>query len=199
MTKRVIVLGEGGVQTSNIVIVFSSPRADGNSCTIGKAVMDGAMGLSTNLIKVHRLNSLFSVRGCQNCDKCVDSGCYIEDDLKPVLDDIEACDSLVVTIPMYFNGPCAQFKVLLDRLYSHMTLDIKPKFPGKKLVLIITHDDANSDADAELLERQMTKIFTERLGYDLVGVINYRCDRNRISAIEDSEVLAKARALGKSL
>ena len=185
---------------SNIVAIFSSPRADGNSCTIGRAVLDGAMGLSYNIIKVHRLNSLYSVRGCQNCDKCVETPtCYIEDDIKPILNDIAACDSLVINLPMYFNGSCAQFKVLLDRLYSHMTPDLKPRFPGKKLVMVITHDDPESDRMADLLEEQLKSVFEKNLGYDLVGVINYRCDRNRNSAREDADVIAKAKELGKLL
>jgi len=183
---------------SNIVAIFSSPRAEGNSCTIGKTILNGAMGLSSNIIKVHRLNSLYSVRGCQNCDRCFDKPeCYIEDDLKPVLDDIAACDSLVINLPIYFNGPCAQFKVLLDRLYSHMTPDLKPRYPGKKLVMVITHDDAESDGMAKLVEDQLTQVFVNNLGYDLVGVINYRCDRKFNSAQQDKEVLAKAIQLGK--
>lgn len=185
---------------SNIVAIFSSPRADGNSCTIGRAVLDGAMGLSLNIIKVHRLNSLFSVRGCQNCDKCVEKPeCYIEDDLKPILNDIAACDSLIVNLPMYFNGPCAQFKVLLDRLYSHMTEDLKPRFPGKKLVMVITHDDPGSDDMAKLVEEQLKSVFVKNLGYEVVGVINYRCDRDFNSARDDAEVLSRARELGKLL
>ena len=185
---------------SNIVAIFSSPRAEGNSCTIGRAVLDGAMGLSSNIIKVHRLNSLYSIRGCQNCDKCVmKSECYIEDDLKPVLTDIARCDSLVINLPMYFNGPCAQFKVLLDRLYSHMTPDLKPRFPGKKLVMVITHDDPESDDMAALLEEQLKSVFVDKLGYDVIGVINYRCGRNSNSAREDPEVIMLARELGRLL
>jgi len=185
---------------SNIVAIFSSPRADGNSCTIGRAILDGAMGLSLNMIKIHRLNSLYSVRGCQNCDRCVDiPKCYIEDDLKPVLNDIEACDALVINLPLYFNGPCAQFKVLLDRLYSHMTQDLKPRFPGKKLVMVITHDDLGSDDMAKLVESQLEDVFVNKLGYEVVGVINYRCDRNFNSARDDPEVLARARELGRLL
>ncbi len=187
-------------ELTKIVAVFSSPRAEGNSCTLGKAVLDGTMGLSLNTIKVHRLNSMYSVRGCQNCDKCRGGNdCYIEDDIKQVLKDISECDSLVISMPMYFNGPCAQFKVLEDRLFSHMDDGLNPRFPGKKLVIILTHDDESGDEMAQLVEKQLRDVFSNKLGYNIVGVINYRCDRDRNSAISDSQILEYARNLGKLL
>ena len=183
---------------SDIVAVFSSPRQNGNSCTLGKAVIDGTMGLSTNMIHVHRLNSKLSVHGCQNCAKCEDTPkCYIEDDLSQVLDDIEKCDSLIIALPIFFNGPCAQFKMLLDRLYSHMGEGLKPRFPGKKLVMIITHD--GPDDMAKMVENQLRDVFTNNLGYEVVGIINYRCDRDMKKASKDLEILDFARSLGKKL
>lgn len=185
---------------SNIVVIFSSPRAEGNSCTLGKAVMGGAMGLSMNTIKIHRLNSLYSVRGCQNCDRCSDgSPCYIEDDIKQVLEDIKECDSLIISMPMYFNGPCAQFKVLEDRLFSHMTPDLKPRYPGKKLVIILTHDDKECDGIADMVMVQLKDVFERKLGFNIIGTINYRCDRNCNSAASDKELLDYATNLGKQL
>lgn len=185
---------------SKIVAVFSSPRAEGNSCTLGKAVLNGALGLSTNIVKIHRLNSLYSVRGCQNCDRCADgSCCYIEDDLKQVLEDIKDCDSLIVSMPMYFKGPCAQFKVLEDRLFSHMTPDLQPRYPGKKLVIILTHDDKDCDGIADMVMVQLKDVFERKLGYDIVGAIEYRCDRDRNSVASDKELLAYAAELGKQL
>lgn len=185
---------------SKIVCIFSSPRADGNSCTIGRAVLDGAMGLSVNTIKIHRLNSLFTAKGCQNCDRCRDNyHCYIEDDMKPILEDIVECDSLVVCFPLFFNGPCAQFKLLMDRMYSQMTTDLKPRFPGKKLVMVITHDDPDSDEQAKLVEDQLSSIFVDKLGYDVVGVVNYRCNRDFNSAKHDQIIMNVARELGKKI
>ncbi len=185
---------------SNIVAIFSSPRQDGNSCTIGRAVLDGAMGMSLNTIKVHRLNSKHTVRGCQNCNRCMEEGrCWVDDDLTEVLDDVSRCDALVVMVPIYFNGPCGQFKIFFDRMLSHMTADLKPRYPGKKLVMVITHDDVESDDKALMVQRQLEDVFVNNLGYELVGAINYCCHREFDHASQDEEVLNKALALGKLL
>ena len=186
--------------TSNIVAIFSSPRKDGNSCTIGRAVLDGAMGMSLNTIKVHRLNSKHSVRGCQNCDGCKENGkCCVDDDLAQVLEDVSRYDSLVVTVPIYFNGPCGQFKIFLDRMFSNMTADLEPRYPGKKLAMIITHDDAESNDKALLVQRQLEDVFVNNLGYEIVGVINYCCNREFDHASRDDKTLNEALALGKLL
>jgi hypothetical protein len=80
-----------------------------------------------------------------------------------------------------------------------MTPDLKPRFPGKKLVMVITHDDPESDDMAALLEEQLKSVFVDKLGYDVIGVINYRCGRNSSSAREDPEVIMQARELGRLL
>lgn len=186
--------------TSDVVAIFSSPRKDDNSCTIGRAVLDGAMGMSLNTIKVHRLNSKRSVHGCQNCSGCMEDGrCSVNDDLTQVLDDISRCDSLVVMVPIYFNGPCGQFKIFLDRMLSHMTADLKPRYPGKKLVMVITHDDVESNEKALLVQKQLEDVFTNDLGYEIIGVINYCCHREFDHASRDEKTLDEALSLGKLL
>ncbi len=80
-----------------------------------------------------------------------------------------------------------------------MDPELKPRFPGKKLVMMITHDDPDSDDMARLVEEQLKSVFVKNLGYEVVGVINYRCDRNFNSAKEDADVIKRARELGKLL
>lgn len=45
--------------------------------------------------------------------------CAIADDMAEVRDLIDAADELVVVCPVYFSGPPAQFKALLDRLQPY--------------------------------------------------------------------------------
>jgi len=140
------------------------------------------------------------MRGCQNCDRCIDqTRCYIEDDLTEVLNEIETCDSLVLAVPLYFSGPCGPFKIFQDRMYSHMNGDLTPRYSGKKLVLIMTHDDPKYDDRAKGLEDYMVSMFKDNLGYEITGVINYTCNREKDAVIHDPEVLEKARSFGKLL
>ena len=190
----------GGVIISKIVIVHCSPRPDGNSSTLGKAIMDGAMGLSMNTISIHRLNNLHYVRGCQSCGRCKDSDlCVVEDDLLPVLEDIKTCDILVACFPLFFQAPCAQFKLLVDRMYCFLDKELKPKYPGKKLILVMTYDNFESDSVVQSVKHDLEETFCRDLGFEIDGFITYKCEHNVNTVANDIAMLHAARKYGKSL
>ena len=185
---------------SKIVIVHSSPRPDGNSSTLGKAIMDGAMGLSLNTIKIHRLNTLHYVRGCQSCGRCKSSEiCCIEDNLIPVLEDIRECDTLVICFPVFFRAPCAQFKILIDRMYCFLDKDLKPKYPGKKLILVMTYDNIELDSVVQSIKHNLEETFCKDLGFKIDGFITYKCEHNVNTVANDIATLNDARKYGESL
>ncbi len=181
-----------------IVAVHASPRDNGNSSTICNAVLDGAMGLSTNIIEVFHLNKLNAVRGCQNCGKCKETGrCAVMDDISPILDSIKGSDSLVIAVPMFFGHASAQYRLLEDRMYSFLDRNLAPTIqPGKKVSIIVTYDE--DDIAATSLRRALSS-FYEQLGFEIVDTIMYSCNGRADAAASDEEILYLGRSIGHKL
>ncbi len=57
---------------------------------------------------------------CIACDYCtLGDGCIIDDAMQDVYDMLDEADSLTIVSPVYFAGPPAQLKALLDRLQRY--------------------------------------------------------------------------------
>ena len=71
-----------------IVAVMCSPEDNDSSSRIADAFLDGAMGLSTNLIDFYRLSKLRSIQDCCCKPAAFKDKRVIYDDLLPILEDI---------------------------------------------------------------------------------------------------------------
>lgn len=181
-----------------ITAIFSSPRKGGNSCSLGMAAIEGAMGLSTNIIQIRRLNSLIPSRGCQHCNRCKETGmCVQNDDLARIVEDIKQSDALILCIPMYFGRPCATYCSLEDRLYSLLDTDLTSKIPkGKKLITIVTC--AKDVARGEQLVRDLEIVYCNMLGFESLGSLVYASGAE-VSASKDHVAQSRALELGRKL
>lgn len=104
---------------AKVVAVISSGREESDAESIVNAILDGAMGLSTNVIKLYDIQKLRNVNGCKGCHMCKSSGiCVISDDIADIINDIREADCVIFSTPVYFSGPSAQFKMLEDRMFS---------------------------------------------------------------------------------
>jgi len=180
---------------SKVVAIVSSPRAKGSSAALVDSVIDGAMGLSTNIIVLHNLHTML-IHGCNACDICKIKGvCTMEDEMSKVLEDIKDADGLVISTPVYFNGPCAQYKMFEDRLYSFLAADGSVRLPpGKKAVIIVTCSGPTEEAEVvyEHLANTM-----KTFGIEVIGKIIYSDDGGKKPAASDDEALSKGKELGK--
>ena len=178
-----------------IVAVACSPKADGSSSRLTDAFLDGAMGLSTNFITLHRLVKSKTIQDCHRCMYCKSQKkCKINDDLAPVLDDIFDADCVVFSTPVYFDGPCALYKMLEDRMYCLLDTSMKPFFkPGKKAGLIVTSFYPESDLEA--VAGRLSKNL-QTFGFDVMGVITY-CDNMGKNPVEKNvDLLREAKQMG---
>lgn len=178
-----------------IVAISCSPRNDGSSIQISDAFLDGAMGLSTNIVTLHRPTKFKSMQDCTRCMACKGTGrCKIDDDLTVVLDDIAEADCVVFSTPLYFNGPTATYKIIEDRMYSFLDKDRKSVLkPGKKAVLIISSCYPESDLKkaADILTSSL-----ELIGFEMLGVITYCDQRRKMPAGDNPELMHEAKELG---
>lgn len=178
-----------------IVAVACSPKTNGSSSRITDAFLDGAMGLSTNFITLHRLSKFRSVRDCSRKMACKSAGkCVINDDMTKVLEDIAEADCVVFATPIYFDGPCALYKVLEDRMFSFLDDNMNSILkPGKKALLIVTsyYPESRLTEVAERLSENLRKF-----GFEMMDVITY-CDQMGSEPVEkNQDVLREAKQMG---
>ena len=104
MTKRLIIVG--------------SPRPHGRSARVAQALaaryqaQDPASTVVVFSLADHQ------VLPCDACDACAADGwrCVIEDDMQSLYSLIDRADDLTVVSPVFFAGPPAPYKAVLDRL-----------------------------------------------------------------------------------
>ncbi len=179
-----------------VVAIVSSPRAKGNSMAIVNSVIDGAMGLSTNMIVLHSLHTML-IHGCNACMACKTKNCcIIEDELTNVLEDIKDADGLVISAPVYFDGPCAQYKMFEDRLFSFMAADGSIKMtPGKKVVIVVTCGGPKERG--QKVCDHIADTF-RMLGAEIVGTIVFSDEGGSKTADSCDDIIDQAKELGKT-
>ncbi len=110
-----------------------SPRIKGNTSLLLFAFLAEAerLGARTHQLDVARMD----ISPCQECGTCEKKGyCSIDDDMKQVCFLLRRSDIIVMATPIFFYGPTAQMKALIDRTqalwarrYVHRLVD-----PGQK-------------------------------------------------------------------
>ena len=126
------------------VILFGSPRKNGNTIQLVQTMTD-ALKKKGHSVRMFYLNDL-NIKPCQGCYTCVNNGsCKINDDMKDIRKYILESDLIVYATPIYWFGPSAQLKLVMDRSIAFMDSDYNSRIAGKKAVTLITFADNNTD------------------------------------------------------
>lgn len=113
--------------------IVGSPRQGGNTDILVDQVLTGAEEAGASIEKVI-LNKL-TINPCQACNSCYKTGkCMHDDDMEELLEKMLDSDLWVLSTPVYWWGPTAQFKAFLDRWYCPK----HEKFKGKHVILVIS-------------------------------------------------------------
>jgi multimeric flavodoxin WrbA len=126
------------------VILFGSPRKNGNTIQLARTMTDvlKKKGHSVRMLYLNDLN----IRPCQGCYTCLKNGsCEINDDMKDIRKYILESDTIVYATPIYWFGPSAQLKLVMDRSMAFMDNDYNSRVAGKKAVTLMTFADNNMD------------------------------------------------------
>lgn len=141
--------------TKKILILFGSPKRDGNTAALIENFVKGAGTKKAHIETVHLASLKYKFPGCTACRSCQKSeeyGCVIEDDAKPVLKKMIEADVIVMATPLYFFAASAQLKIIMDRMFSLYKWDndagtMETPLKGKTLVLIASaYEDVGLDA-----------------------------------------------------
>jgi putative NADPH-quinone reductase len=196
-----------------VIGINASPRKKANTQTLVEAVLEGAAenGAETRLVNLREL-TIHGCLGCEGCKKHLGK-CVQKDDLTTLLHDMTTYDAIVMGTPVYWYHVSAQFKMLVDRLYCFFEFGENPDtgeqtinsaFPSGKNFLFIV---SRGDPEPPKLFSQFYDHLNEWLNMIplSLGAANhnffhqYETGFDRKSAINDSEILEKAKASGAGL
>ena len=104
----------GSERKTLVIGILGSPRRHGNSEILLERCLEGARmeGATTRKLVLCDL----SVSPCQGCNSCLETGeCAVRDDMAELHGALQEADAVVVASPIYFSGPTAQTKMMIDR------------------------------------------------------------------------------------
>ena len=91
-----------------------SPRLKGNTSILLAAFLNEAETLGA---RIHHMDvARKNITPCQECGTCEKKGfCPIDDDMQEIYPLLRQADIIVMATPIFFYGPTAQMKALIDR------------------------------------------------------------------------------------
>lgn len=128
----------------NILALACCGQTKGNTHRLTQAFLQGCQeaGHQTQFISLAQTN-IQPCLGCNGCHK--GDGCIQSDDMNQIYQAFSQCDLISFATPLYFWGPSAQMKLVIDRFYALGVPDAKGYFsyPQKKCVLLATAADSH--------------------------------------------------------
>jgi len=148
----------------NLLILNGSPRKKGNTAILSEYLIDH---LSEDLQAEQLFLYDYNLNSCTDCRACKkgDLECIIDDGMIELYSKINEADILVFGTPIYWFGPSAQTKMLLDRFRPYY---VNRKLEGKKAVLILPAGTGASDCDLTI---EMFKRSFKALGVEYVDAV----------------------------
>ncbi len=178
-----------------VIGIAGSPRRDGNSTTLLRAVLDGAAEAGAETAIIHLNDLLYS--GCQACEECAPDGeCVIADDLTPVFAALRLADVWVLASPIYRDGLSGQFKSFFDRCACW---EGKNRLAGtRRAAMVITYMEQERDDYTRVAETG--PFYLNWMGDFGQPVVFTGAALGPAGAVANRpELLAAARALGRTL
>lgn len=129
-----------------ILILNGSPKKNGNTDKLVTWFAGGARSKGAKVEMIRAASLAVKVSGCTSCRACQKRKqyeCVIIDDVKDVLKKMAQADMIVFATPLYFYGPSAQLKLIIDRMFSlykwdNTTNTFTSPMRGKAMVLILS-------------------------------------------------------------
>jgi multimeric flavodoxin WrbA len=174
-----------------------SPRKNGNTEKLVKAILDGATekGADTKFYKLVNMN----ISLCQGCFSCRETGtCVTEDDMLLLLGEIQSSDVIIVGSPVYMWQVSGQTKLFMDRLVPFIKPDFTSRLKGKKRVFMVFTQGNPDEQTFKVYFEYLENLFSF-LHYDVKGTMVATGTRDPNDILQQTDLLEKAREIGKNL
>jgi multimeric flavodoxin WrbA len=126
-----------------VVILNGSPRVNGNTSEVSHLISDHLRSVPSevSILRLYNMN----IAPCVDCRSCKSGElrCVLEDDMPGLCDRIEESDAIIVATPVYWFGPSAKTKLMIDRLRPYY---LNGKLRGKKGALILVAGEGYKDS-----------------------------------------------------
>ena len=122
-----------------ILALVGSPRKGGNTEILVDELPFAAQTKGHEVRKVRLAGlSIGPCRDCRACKRGDDHSCAVDDDMTELYEELAGADVLVFGTPIYWYGPTAQMKALVDRLRPFVG---SGSLRGKTCVLVLPSEE----------------------------------------------------------
>ena len=172
--------------------LVGSPRKDSNTDLLVSQILEGAK-TSNHLIEKLYLYGL-NISPCVDCRACKKDNyqCAIHDEMQRLYPKLENADLIVFGTPLYWYGPTAPMKLVIDRLRPFIS---SKKLTNKRAILVIPSEEG---VDACNLLVGMFELSFKYLEMEIVSKILPTAPE-RAEVKNQTQVLNEAFELGKNL
>jgi len=168
-----------------ILALIGSPRRKGNTDALVEQILKGSRTKGHTTEKLYLYDYTISLCiDCRNCKKG-DYVCCINDEMQQIYPKMEEADLIIFGTPLYWYGPTAKMKLLVDRMRPFVA---NGKLKGKKAV-VVTPSAEGAKACGPLLE--MFRMSFEYLGMEFAGKV-------LVKAYEKGEILTNKREMERA-
>ncbi len=175
-----------------ILGLVGSPRVGSNTDMLVTSILEGANDNKNSTEKIYLYP--LDIKTCVDCKACKKGSlqCTLKDDMKTLYPKLEEADVIVFGTPLYWYGPSAKMKLLIDRLRPFV---VSKKLAGKKAVLVVPSEEG---AAACNLTVGMFHLSFKYLEVDLTDVLLPTASEFA-EVKKQSQVLKEAFGIGKKL
>ncbi len=175
-----------------ILGLVGSPRKGSNTDLLVSAILEGAEANNHLTEKIYLYD--FDIAACVDCRACKKGNyiCAIKDSMPLLYPKLEEAHVIVFGTPLYWYGPSAKMKLLIDRLRPFIA---SKGLKGKKAVLVIPSEEG---AEACNFAIGMFNLSFEYLGIEMSGKMTPKSSE-RAEINGQPQILKEAFELGKAL
>lgn len=183
-----------------VVGFLGSPREGGNTDLLLRSALEGAKEAGADVERI-ALNDL-DLRGCQECDCCLETGrCVIDDDMQRIYDLLEGLDVIIVASPVFFSGLSSQTKMMVDRcqcIWARKYLLKDPLGKGRKRLGAFLSVGGRRDSDFSGAV-SVIRVFFINIDVEFFASLTYSGIDGKEAILSHPTALIEARQLGQEL
>jgi len=175
-----------------VLALIGSPRRWGNTDLLVEQILEGSRSRGYATEKLYLYDYTISL--CTDCRGCKkgDYVCCVTDEMQQIYPKMVGADVIVFGTPVYWYGPTAKMKLLIDRMHPFVE---NKGLRGKRAIVVAPSAEGSVACDPLL---EMFRLSFEYLGMDFAGEVLVKAyEKGEVA--KSSEEMARAYVLGASL